>query len=111
MIISHARGWLASMADWRWTLRSDVRQRFNLRDGNTATVRLAPSGTQARNVPTPADEPEATRFAPHEVKQSVFDFHVGSGNTRDNLKLGIYRFEGAYGDMWAPNPPTVVVAQ
>src|SRR5438105_13601546 len=49
------------MAVWYWLLRCDVRQRFNLRDDNKAAVRLATCATEARNVPTSAEESEATR--------------------------------------------------
>jgi hypothetical protein len=66
------------------------------------------SGTSGYDVR--ADVPETTRFGPHEVKQFIFDFHIGPGDTRYDLRPGTYRFEGSYGSVWAPNPPTVIVA-
>jgi hypothetical protein len=55
------------------------------------------------------DAPEETRFAPLEEKRFIFDFHVGSDNGYV-VPPGTYRFGGAYGDAWAPNPPTVTIS-
>ena len=57
-----------------------------------------------------ADVPEVTRFAAYEMKRYIFDFHIGSGGTRYDLPPGTFQFKGAYGEVWAPNPPTVSVA-
>jgi len=57
-----------------------------------------------------ANVPEITRFGPLESKRFIFDFHVGSGPTRYHQPAGTFRFEGAYGGVWATNPPTIIVA-
>lgn len=57
-----------------------------------------------------ADVPEVTRFVAGETKRFVFDLRIGAGESRYDLRPGTYRFEGAYGDVWAPNPPTVTIA-
>ena len=56
------------------------------------------------------DAPEETRFAPLETKRLIFDFHVGSEQDRYTLAPGTYRFNGSYGNVWAPDPPTVTVS-
>jgi len=57
-----------------------------------------------------AEVPEVTMFAAFEVKRFIFDFHIGTGNTRYDRAPGTYNFNGAYGDVWASNPPTVTVS-
>lgn len=57
-----------------------------------------------------AEVPEVTRFAAFEVKRFIFDFHIGVGDTRYDQSPGTFRFNGAYGGVWAPNPPTVTVS-
>ena len=57
-----------------------------------------------------AEVPEATRFAAFEVKRFIFDFRIGEGGTRYDQPPGTFRFNGAYGEVWAPNPPIVTVA-
>jgi hypothetical protein len=54
--------------------------------------------------------PEVTRFAAFEVKRFIFDFRIGAGGTRYDQPPGSFRFNGAYGEVWAPNPPTVTVS-
>lgn len=69
---------------------------------------IGASGTKSYDMR--ANVPETTRFAPYEVKRFIFDFHIGAGSTRYEESPGTYRFEGAYGGVWAANPPTVTVA-
>jgi hypothetical protein len=57
-----------------------------------------------------AEVPEDTWFAPSEEKRFIFDFHIGTGDSRYEAPPGTYQFNGAYGHVWAPNPPTVVVS-
>jgi hypothetical protein len=57
-----------------------------------------------------AEVPEVTRFAPFEGKRFIFDFHIGQGDIRYYQPPGTFQFKGAYGGVWAPNPPTVVVS-
>jgi hypothetical protein len=57
-----------------------------------------------------AEVPEVTRFAPLEAKRFIFDFHIGQGETRYYEPPGTFQFKGAYGGVWAPNAPTVVVS-
>lgn len=57
-----------------------------------------------------AEVPEVTRFAPLEAKSFIFDFHIGQEETRYYKSPGTFQFNGAYGGVWAPNPPTVVVS-
>jgi hypothetical protein len=57
-----------------------------------------------------AEVPEVTRFAPLESKRFIFDFHIGLGGTRYYESPGTFQFKGAYGGVWAPNSPTVVVS-
>lgn len=59
---------------------------------------------------TREDAPEETRFGTGEEKRFIFDFHVGHDNNGYALPPGTYRFGGSYGDVWAPNPPTVTVS-
>lgn len=53
--------------------------------------------------------PEVTWFAPGETKRFLFDFHNTPGPTQYDLAPGVWQFRGAYGDAWAPDPPTVTV--
>jgi hypothetical protein len=55
-----------------------------------------------------AEVPEDTWFAPGEVKQFIFDFHVGLGLTRYDLPPGKYTFGGAYGGRWVDSPALLV---
>ena len=57
-----------------------------------------------------AEVPEVMRFAPGEGKRFIFDFRNRRGPYRFDLEPGTYRFDGAYGGVWARNPPTVTVA-
>jgi hypothetical protein len=57
-----------------------------------------------------AEVPEVTRFAPLEAKRFIFDFHIGQGETAYYQSPGTFQFKGAYGGVWAPNAPTVVVS-
>jgi hypothetical protein len=57
-----------------------------------------------------ADVPEVTRFAAFETKRFIFDFHIGSENNRYTLPPGTYQFGGAYGEVWAANPPTATLS-
>lgn len=68
------------------------------------------SGSRGWSYDMRAEVPEDTWFAPSEEKHFIFDFHIGSGDSRYEKPPGTYRFNGAYGDVWAPNPPTVVVS-
>lgn len=56
-----------------------------------------------------ADAPEVTRFAAGETKRFIFDFWVRGGPTRYDLAPGTWTFRGAYGDVWAPLPPTLTL--
>lgn len=53
--------------------------------------------------------PEDARFAAHERKRFVFDLRARPGRTRWELPAGTYVFRGAFGGMWAPDPPTVTL--
>jgi len=57
-----------------------------------------------------ADVPEVSRFAPLETKQFIFDLQIGAGQTRYDIPPGRYWFNGAYGGVWAPTPPTVTLS-
>jgi hypothetical protein len=57
-----------------------------------------------------AEVPEVTWFAPFEEKQFIFDYHIGTGDSRYEKPPGTYQFNGGYGGVWAPNAPTVVVS-
>ena len=57
-----------------------------------------------------ADVPEVSRFAPFETKQFIFDLQIGAGQTRYDIPPGRYWFNGAYGGVWAPTPPTVTLS-
>ena len=57
-----------------------------------------------------ADVPEVSRFAPFETKQFIFDLQIGAGQTRYDIPPGRYWFNGAYGGVWAPSPPTVTLS-
>lgn len=57
-----------------------------------------------------ADVPEVSRFAPFETKQFIFDLQIGAGQTRYDIPPGRYTFNGAYGGVWAPTPPTVTLS-
>ena len=57
-----------------------------------------------------ADVPEVSRFAPLETKQFIFDLQIGAGQTRYDNPPGRYWFNGAYGGVWAPTPPTVTLS-
>lgn len=39
----------------------------------------------------------------------VFDFRISESQFGSFLEPGIYSFAGAYGGVWAPNPPTVTL--
>jgi len=91
------------------------------RAGTPVIVQLSPSGDAGPSVSfsydiglsrydVRADVPEVTRFAALEVKRFIFDFRVGVGDARYYLRPGTFRFNGAYGGVWAPNPPTVTVS-
>lgn len=54
--------------------------------------------------------PEDARFAPLETKRFIFDKRNRQGPLRYDLGTGSYVFEGAYGEVWAKNPPMVYVA-
>lgn len=54
--------------------------------------------------------PEDNRFAPGETKRFILDKRNRQGPLRYDLGTGSYVFEGAYGEVWAKNPPTVFVA-
>ena len=56
-----------------------------------------------------ADAPEVTRFAAGETKRFIFDFWVRRGSTRYDLAPGTWTFRGAYGEIWAPLPPTLTL--
>jgi hypothetical protein len=56
-----------------------------------------------------ADVPEVTRFAAFEAKRFIFDFHIGAADDRYTLAPGRYEFRGAYGSVWAPNPPSATL--
>jgi hypothetical protein len=57
-----------------------------------------------------AEVPEVTRFNAFEVKRFIFDFRIGQGDTRYDRIPGTFRFDGAYGGVWATNPPTITVS-
>lgn len=57
-----------------------------------------------------ADVPEVSRFAPFETKQFIFDLQIGAGQTRYDIPPGRYWFNGAYGGVWAPTPPTATLS-
>ena len=57
-----------------------------------------------------ADVPEVSRFAPFETKQFIFDLQIGAGQTRYDIPPGRYWFNGAYGGVWAPTPPTITLS-
>lgn len=56
-----------------------------------------------------ADAVEVTRFGAGEEKRFIFDFRNREGDTRYDKPPGTYRFEGRFGDVWAPNPPVRTV--
>jgi hypothetical protein len=56
-----------------------------------------------------ADAPEVTRFAAGETKRFIFDFWVRSVTSRYDVAPGTWTFRGAYGDVWAPSPPTLTL--
>ena len=71
-----------------------------------------PNGVVEYN--TRKDAPEDVQFAAHEAKRFIFDFRVGRAGregSRYVLPPGIFRFDGSYGDAWAPHPPTVPLGQ
>jgi hypothetical protein len=68
------------------------------------------SGSRGWSYDMRAEVPEDTWFAPSEEKHFIFDFHIGSGDSRYEKPPGTYQFNGAYGRVWAPNAPTVVVS-
>jgi hypothetical protein len=55
-----------------------------------------------------AEVPEDSWFAAGEVKQFIFDFHIGFGTTRYDLPPGNYTFGGAYGGVWVDSPSLLV---
>lgn len=57
-----------------------------------------------------ADAPEVTEFVPLETKRFIFDLHVGTGGSRYDQMPGEFVFRGAYGEVWATNPPTITVS-
>jgi hypothetical protein len=57
-----------------------------------------------------AEAPEVGRFAAFETKRFIFDFRIGAGRTRYDQPPGTYQFNGAYGGVWAANPPTIIVS-
>ena len=57
-----------------------------------------------------ADAPEVTRFAAGETKRFIFDFWVRRGEFRYDITPGTWTFRGAYGETWAPSPPTITLA-
>ena len=68
------------------------------------------SSSRGQSYDMRAEVPEDSWFAPSEEKRFIFDFHIGTGDSRYEARPGTYRFNGAYGGVWAPNPPTVVVS-
>ena len=59
----------------------------------------------------PVDAPEETRFAAGETKSLIFDFHIFDGSrSRYDIAPGTWTFNGSYGAVRAPSPPTVTVA-
>jgi hypothetical protein len=56
-----------------------------------------------------AEVPEDSEFAPHQTKIMMFDFHVGPGTTRYDQRPGVWRFDGAYGGVGAPEALAVVI--
>ena len=66
------------------------------------------SGGQSRDMR--ADAVEVTRFAPFERKRFIFDFRITALDlTRYELAPGTYEFNGAYGRVWAADPPTLTL--
>lgn len=57
-----------------------------------------------------AEVPEVTRFAPGELKRFIFDFRIGTGDTRYTIAPGTYKFSGAYGGVWATYPAPVTIS-
>lgn len=60
----------------------------------------------------PLDSPEQTRFAAHEVKRMIFDFHVVTvaSDNRYEITPGTYAFAGGYGGVAAARTQAVVVS-
>ena len=59
----------------------------------------------------PVDAPEETRFAAGETKSFIFDFHILAGShIRYDIAPDTWTFNGSYGGVWAPSPPTVTVS-
>lgn len=59
----------------------------------------------------PVDAPEEIRFAAGETKNLIFDFHIVGGlQSRYDIVPGTWTFNGSYGGVWAPSPPTVAVS-
>ena len=56
-----------------------------------------------------ADAQEVTRFAAGETKRFIFDLWVRRGPTRYDIAPGTWTFRGAYGESWAPLPPTLTL--
>ena len=59
----------------------------------------------------PVEAPEETRFAAGETKSFIFDFHIVSdSHIRYDIAPDTWTFNGSYGGVWAPSPPTVTVS-
>ncbi|HKN69259.1 MAG TPA: hypothetical protein VJW73_23430 [Gemmatimonadaceae bacterium] len=59
----------------------------------------------------PVDDPEQLRFAAGETKSLIFDFHIVNGSvSRYDIIPMTWTFNGSYGAVWAPSPPTITIA-
>jgi hypothetical protein len=58
------------------------------------------------------DSPEQTRFAAHEAKHLIFDFHVVpiANDNRYEVTPGTHTFAGGYGEVAAAHTQVVVVS-
>jgi len=67
---------------------------------------------EKRNGDRPLDSPEQNRFAAHEVKHMIFDFHVVAvaSDNRYEVSPGTYTFAGGYGGVAAAHTQVILVS-
>ena len=70
------------------------------------------SGSSGAEYDLPLDSPEQNRFAAHEVKHMIFDFHVVAvaSDNRYEVAPGTYTFAGGYGGVAAAHTQVIVVS-
>ena len=78
-------------------------------DGSSGTFGYyITKGSVGRQYDLRAEVPEDSEFGAFEIKRMIFDFHVGSGDTRYDLPPGVTRFSGSYGRVGASTPLVTV---